>query len=171
MINAYLMLGDYERILRIEDNDPDSKVMALYHLGRHDEALAAWKRAPADAPATYKAWDEMMVACLTGGPGAREAAERAVAEMTWGDPEGFMTGGIMLCKLGSHDLALLALGKAVDGGYTVTEPLLHDPWLAPIRDNPRFIEILRRAQARRDEALAVFRAEGGEHLLGPRSAA
>ena len=89
MINAYLMLGDYERILRIEDNDPDSKVMALYHLGRHDEALAAWKRAPADAPATYKAWDEMMVACLTGGPGAREAAERAVAEMTWGDPEGY----------------------------------------------------------------------------------
>ena len=62
--------------------DPDSKVMALYRLGRRDEALAAWQRAPADAPATYKAWDEMMVACLTDGPGAREAAERAVGEMT-----------------------------------------------------------------------------------------
>ena len=32
-------------------------------------------------------------------------------------------------------------------------------------------ETLRRAQARRDEALAVFRAEGGEALLGVRSAA
>jgi hypothetical protein len=30
--------------------------------------------------------------------------------------------------------------------------------LAALRDNPRFTEILRRAQARRDEALAVFRA-------------
>jgi serine/threonine protein kinase len=171
VINAYLMLGDYERILRIDDNDPDSKVMALYRLGRHDEALAAWKRPPADAPATYKAWDEMMVACLTGGPGAREAAERAVSEMTWGDPEGFMTGGIMVCKLGSYDLALQALAKAVDGGFTVVEPLLHDPWLAPLREDPRFTETLRRAQARRDEALAVFRAEGGEALLGLRSAA
>ena len=91
--------------------------------------------------------------------------------MSWSDPEGYTTGGIMLCKLGSHDLALLALAKAVDGGYAVTEPLLHDPWLAPLRDNPRFIEILRRAQARRDEALAVFRAEGGERLLGLPSAA
>ena len=82
--------------------------------------------------------------------------------MSWSDPEGYTTGGIMLCKLGSYDLALHALAKAVDGGYTVVEPLLHDPWLAPLRDNPRFTEILRRAQARRDEALAVFRAEGGE---------
>ena len=172
VVNAYLMLGDYERILRIDEGgDPDSKVMALYRLGRREEALAAWQRAPADAPATYKAWDEMMVACLSDGPGAREAAERAVGQMSWSDPEGYTSGGIMLCKLGSHDLALLALGKAVDGGYTVTEPLLHDPWLAPLRDNPRFTEIVRRAQARRDEALAVFRAEGGERLLGLRSAA
>jgi hypothetical protein len=52
VINAYLMLGDYERILRIDEGgDPDSKVMALYRLGRREEALAAWQRAPADAPA------------------------------------------------------------------------------------------------------------------------
>ena len=59
-------------------------------------------------------------------------------------------------------MALQALAKAVDGGSTVPEPLLHDPWLAPLRNHPRFAETLRRAQARRDEALAVFRAEGGE---------
>jgi tetratricopeptide (TPR) repeat protein len=171
VINTYLMLGDYDRILRIEDNDPDSKVMALYRLGRPDEALASWKRPPADAPATYKAWDEMMVACLTGGPGAREAAEHAVGSMSWSDPEGYTSGAIMLCNVGSYDLALLALAKAVDGGYFVVEPLRDDPWLAPLRENPRFTEILQRAQAGRDDALAVFRAEGGEALLGPRSAA
>ena len=82
-----------------------------------------------------------------------------------------MTGGIMLCKLGSYELAQQALTRAVDGGYTVVEPLLHDPWLAPLREAPRFTETLRRAQARRDEALVVFRAEGGERLLGLRSAA
>ena len=60
--------------------------MALYRLGRREEALASWQRAPADAPATYKAWDEMIVACLSDGPGAREAAERAVGRMSWSDP-------------------------------------------------------------------------------------
>lgn len=172
IINTYQMLGDYERILRIADsNDPDAKVMALYRLGRQDEALAAWHRAPADAPATYKAWDEMIVACLTDAPDAREVAERAIGRMTWTDPEGYATGGIVLCRLGSHEMALDALGAAVDGGYTVVEPLLHDPWLAPIRQDPRFTEILRRAQRLREQALTVFRLEGGERLLGLRAAA
>ena len=107
-----------------------------------------------------------MVACLTGGPGAREAAERAVGSMSWSDPEGYTSGAIMLCNVGSYDLALQALAKAVDGGYFVVEPLRDDPWLAPLRGNPRFTGILQRAQAGRDEAVAVFRAEGGEALLG-----
>jgi hypothetical protein len=91
--------------------------------------------------------------------------------MSWNDPEGYTTGAIMLCKVGSHELALQALTKAVDGGYTVVEPLLRDPWLEPLRGDPRFPEIVRRAEARRDEAFAVFRAEGGETLLGARAAA
>ncbi len=31
--------------------------------------------------------------------------------MSWSDPEGYTTGGIMLCKLGSYDLALHALAQ------------------------------------------------------------
>ena len=61
--------------------------------------------------------------------------------------------------------------RIVDEVAWIPVALLHDPWLAPLRDNPRFAEILQCAQARRDEALAVFRAEGGERLLGLRSAA
>ena len=60
---------------------------------------------------------------------------------------------------------------AVDGGFHVPHMLLHDPWLAPLRNHPRFGEIVRLAQARHAEALAVFRAEGGERLLGLRAAA
>jgi hypothetical protein len=112
----------------------------------------------------------MIVACLTDGPGAREAAERAVGVMSWSDPEGYASVGIMLARLGSVDLALEAFSGAVDGGYSVVEPLLHDPWLAALRGDPRFSEIVRRAQARRDDALAVFRAEGGEALLGTSAA-
>ena len=172
VINSYQMLGDYEHILRITDaGDPDSRVMALYRVGRRDEALAAWQGAPPDAPPTYKAWDRMIVACLSDAPDAREVAESAVRQMNWSDPEGYMSGAIILAHLGSHELALHALGSAVDGGYSVVHPLLHDPWLAALRSDGRFQAILQRAETSRHEALTVFRGEGGERLLGLRAAA
>ena len=49
--------------------------------------------------------------------------------------------------------------------------LLNEPWLTPLRNHARFGEIGRLAQARHAEAQAVFRAEGGERLLGLRAAA
>jgi len=171
VINSYQMLGDYEPILRLPGVDADGKVMALYRLGRRDEALAAWQGVPADAPPTFKAWDRMIVAFMSEGPDAREVAEAAVGQMTWADPEGYMTGALILARLGSNDLALHALGLAVNGGYSVVHPLLHDPWYAGLRDDARFRDILGRAEARRNEALTVFRAEGGERLLGLRAAA
>jgi len=111
------------------------------------------------------------VACLSEAPDAREVAEAAVAEMNWFDPEGYMSGALILGHLGSRDLALHALGLAVHGGYSVVHPLLHDPWLAALSDDRRFQEILQHAEARRNEALTVFRAEGGERVLGLRAAA
>ncbi len=172
VINSYQMLGDHEQVLRIaETGDSDGKVMALYRLGRREEALAAWQGVPADAPPTFKAWDRLIVACLSDAPDAREVAEAALGQMNWFDPEGYMTGALILARLGSYDLALHSLGAAVDGGYSVVHPLLHDPWLAPLRDDKRFQEILRRAETRRNEALMVFRIEGGERLLGLRAAA
>ena len=55
VMNTYLMLGEYERLVRMSDaGDSDNKVLALYRLGRRDEALASWQRAPADAPPTYQ---------------------------------------------------------------------------------------------------------------------
>jgi len=68
-------------------------------------------------------------------------------------------------------MALRGLDQAVDSGYTVTHPMIHDPWLAPLRDDPRFTAIVRRAEAGRAAAPAIFRAEGGERLLGLRAAA
>src|SRR6185503_15148920 len=129
IVNAYQMLGEYEHVLRLAGTtDPDGKVMALYRLGRREEALAAWQGVPADAPPTFKAWDRMIVACLSEAADAREVAESAVGQMSWSDPEGFMIGGIILARLGSYDLALQVLGTAIDGGYNVVHPLLHDPW-------------------------------------------
>ena len=107
-----------------------------------------------------------MLACFTGAPNALEIAERVAANDTWNDPEGLMFSGVMLSHLGSPERSLRMLRAAVDGGFYVPSALLRDPWLDPIRQDPRFAEIVAIAQARCREALAVFRAEGGERLLG-----
>ncbi len=172
VLNTYAALGDYERIVRDSDpGDPDSRALALHRTGRKAEALAAWQGLGPDAPPTMKAWDRMIVACLSEAPEARALAEEIMAQAMWPDPEGYMTNGLVLSRLGSEEMALQALRSAVDGGFHVPHTLLTDPWLAPLRNHARFGEIVRVAQTRRDHALAVFRAEGGERLLGLRAAA
>jgi hypothetical protein len=173
VVNTFHMLCDFERIARDTDpsGDPDSRSLALFRLGRTEEALAALSQPPPDAPPFVREWIEMIRACYTNAPGSREIAERVIAGTSWTDPEGHMTGAIVLSRLGSEELALKMLREAVDGGFYVPYTLLNDPWLAPLRSQARFAEIVRLAQARHDEARAVFRAEGGERLLGLPAAA
>jgi tetratricopeptide (TPR) repeat protein len=173
VVNTWFAHGEFERIVTDTDNsvDPDGRTLAYFRLGRLEEARASWQRPPADAPPFLKAWDEMIMACLDGAPEARAITERVLGGAPWSDPEGYMTAGLVLARVGSVDLALARLRDAVDGGFHVPHMLANDAWLAPLRHDPRFSEILRDARARTDAALAVFRAEGGERLLGLRSAA
>jgi len=53
----------------------------------------------------------------------------------------------------------------VDRGYFAAQGLARDPLLAPLRDEPAFAEVLSRAERGRAEALAAFRAAGGDALL------
>jgi tetratricopeptide (TPR) repeat protein len=165
--NTYMLIGDFERLAReVAADDPELVAMALYRLGRRSEAAAIRRISTADAPPQMKAWDDLMVACFTGAPNAREIAEKTTEFGSWSDPEGLMFHGAILSHLGSTELALKLLRASVDGGFYVPSALLRDPWLDPLRHDARFGEIVALAQARSREALAVFRAEGGERLLG-----
>ena len=172
VLNTYAALGDHERILRDPHlRDSDTRSMALYRAGRREEALAVWEGPGPDATPMLKAWSEMIVACLKEAPEARALAEDVLTHSMWKDPEGYVMNGLILSRIGSDEMALRALRMAVDGGFHVPHMLLHDPWLAPLRSHPRFGEIVRTAQARHAEAVAVFRSEGGERLLGLAAAA
>lgn len=172
VLNSYAALGDHARVVRDTDpTDTDSRALSLFRLGRTEEALAVWKPAPPDATPMLRAWSDLIGSALTGASDARANAERVLEESMFVDPEGLMVGGLVLARVGSDELAIRALRGAVEGGFYVPHALLTDPWLAPLRNHARFGEVVRLAQARHAEALAVFRAEGGERLLGLRAAA
>jgi non-specific serine/threonine protein kinase len=172
VLNTYGLLGDFERVVReAPPREPDTKALALYRLGRKEEALAAWRAQPIGEMPMVKAWDEMIVAVLTEAPNALALTEQLALNPGWKDPEGYMMGGLLLSLLGSHDHAVRRVRDAVEGGFYPVHFLLNDAWLAPLRSRPDFAEVVRIAQLRRGEALAVFRAEGGERVLGLRAAA
>jgi TolB-like protein len=171
VLNTYGLLGDFERMVReAPPGESDMKALALFRLGRKEEALAAWRAQPiGDAP-MVKAWDEMIVAVLTEAPTARALTEQLAMSPGWRDPEGYMMSALFLSLLGSDGHALRKVRDAIDGGFYPVHFLLRDAWLARLRGDPGFAELVRIAELRRGEALAVFRAEGGERLLGLRAA-
>ncbi len=112
---------------------------------------------------TMKLWDDSIRACLTDAPDARDLVERLAEFGSWGDPEGYMAQGIILSRLGGHDLALGLLAEAQKGGFTAPDTLAEDPWLAPLRTDPRFAGILqeaRRSAAKRWRCSAPRAASG-----------
>jgi hypothetical protein len=51
-------------------------------------------------------------------------------------------------------------------GFCVDQALERDPWLDPVRGDPRFAKALELARAGRLPATDAYRAAGGEALLG-----
>jgi hypothetical protein len=71
----------------------------------YNHTRALWQPAPAADPPTYKAWVDMIEACLSDAPNGRDLAEHAVGRMSFGDPEGYTTGAVLLCGLGLRPAA------------------------------------------------------------------
>ena len=84
-----------------------------------------------------------------------------------GNPEAMFIGVRNFARVGATDLALDALESVVTRGFYCPHAFVHDPWLEPLRAEPRFREILQRAEARSREAEDLYRRAGGERLLGP----
>jgi len=83
------------------------------------------------------------------------------------DPEGEFFMARAAAHVGEIDRALTMLDHVVGRGFSCSPILRADPWLAPLRTDARFLEVLARADDRSAEAAAAFRQAGGERLLGP----
>ena len=94
------------------------------------------------------------------------AAADAVIAGGLRDPEGFFHLGLKLAHFGGEDRAVELLADAVDRGYFPYDTFTRNPWLDPLRHRTDFLEIVRKAEHRHQEALEAFIQAGGEALLG-----
>ena len=113
---------------------------ALLLLGRPDEAKAEYQAMPADN-APRRARESLLAARTGDSAGARRTMARLQQEM--GVTFSYQYAEIH-AQLGDRDGAFAELDNAVEAKDTGLVYIKHDPFLDPIRDDPRYAVLLRK---------------------------
>ena len=166
--HTYFAVGDYQSALDAGSRDFGYFLpLRLAMLGRVEEAIAMLKEKELVVP--ERLGQVFMSSLRTLLEGNREASLQASDLLISGgfkDPEGKYYLARQLAALNDAVRATFVLESTVDGGYFCYPQMASDPWLDPLRADAGFKRILEKAQALHQEAIEVFRAEGGPPLLG-----
>ncbi len=165
--HTFYQLGDYDRSLRHATAGTwAGDAMALDSLGRTQEAVSLLrKREQSGIPAPMRAFVRAWRALLEGNRNeSLEAAEQAI--LHYADQEGVFYLGLLMARLAASERALALFAESFDKGFTPFHVLARNPWLDPLRSNPRFGEMLRAAEERYSRAAQAYRNAGGEQVLG-----
>lgn len=167
--HTYFAIGDYQ-------SASDSAAadfgyfgpLRIAMLGRVQEAIALLKEKEAAIPERRGQVFIMSLRALLEGD--RELSLQASDELItdgFQDPEGVYYLARQLAYLQDSGRANRLLSHTVEGGYFCYPQMASDPWLDPIRGDAEFKRILQTAHTLHQQAIDVFRAEGGPPLLGP----
>jgi TolB-like protein/tetratricopeptide (TPR) repeat protein len=166
--HTYFAMGDYQGAMDAAFGDFGYFTpLRLAMLGRVEEAIAMLKEK--ETTVSERLGQVFMISLRTLLEGDREASLKASDEWIAGafkDPEGEYYLARQLAYLNDIGRATRSLKKTVDGGYFCYPQIASDPWFDPIRGDSEFKRILEQAQALHQQAIDVFKAEGGPALLG-----
>ena len=166
--HTYFAMGDYEGALGAIGRDFGYFTpVRLAMLGRVEEAIAMLKEKESAVP--ERRGQVFMISLRALLEGNREMSLEASGELidaAFRDPEGNYYLARQLAYLRDTGRATRVLKSTVDGGYFCYPQMVSDPWLDPVRSDAEFKRILQRAQTLHQEAIEVYRAEGGPPLLG-----
>jgi serine/threonine protein kinase len=167
--HAYLMSGDYQRAIDSDQDDPPVvTVLALDLMGRRDGALAKLRQhfAAPGTPPLLRLFAETMTALLEGRRSdAIAAADATLAKWRLRDPCASYYLGRGLAAL-EHPRALDMISRAIESGFHCFPFFTRDPWLDPLRGDPRLRAALELAESGYRDAARAFEAAGGERILG-----
>jgi len=164
IVHTYFMLGDYDRCIAAEIDEPYVVSLALEALGRREEAISRLK---AIEQTVHKVSGFVVAGwtLLEGNRAESLHALRRIIESGFSDPEGLFYVSRQLAYLGEPERALSVLNRVVDTGFACFSMMAGDPWLNPLRTDPQFATILRRCSARHRDAVAAFIQAGGDRVL------
>lgn len=166
VMNTYFVMGNYELLLAASsDRIGYMNAMAFDALGRRKEALECLCSVlHNDLPPMMSLIMNMLKAFLDDR--RQEAVERLRNLNAQGlDPEGFFYRGRLLARLGETAEAIATLDQAIQRGFFCAPAFLNDSYLAHLRQQPAFCEVLHRAEMLSLRARKVLTDAGEDRLL------
>ena len=142
------------------------KPVVLVSMDRLDEARDLLSRLLAQpSEAGVKLWHQSIAGAIGDRPAEGAEACEAILAANVRDPEAIYHVTRMLARCGRLPRALELFSRSIDEGYFNVELFEHDPWLDPLRHDPKFAASLARAHERRQHARDAFERAGGYRLL------
>ncbi len=164
---TYWMLGDYEQTVLTDLEEVQTlRHAALWMMGRQEEALQGIRTVESHWQTSERWYLTALRAAMEGDRDGCVEGTRQILATGFHDPEGLLFCARSLARVHAHDFSLSLLDRVVDGGFSCSRALVHDPWFDSLRAEPRFTRILHRAEAKTADAADEFARAGGERLLG-----
>jgi len=167
--HTYFLLGDYAKTLDCYSKKGGYYLdcAAMVAIGEHQAALSKLRERE-QSGATAGAVQGIMRSLRAYLEGDREGCLNAILAADIAirkDPEVLFYSARHLARINETDRAISALSTAIDRGFLCASAISRDPWFAPLRSLPRYIELMKEAERRRSETHAAFLAAGGEQVI------
>ena len=164
--HTFWMLGDPRRAVETERHgDPMMGMLAALRDDQTAPVIAELKRRVAKASGAVLYSHRAFLAMLEHDRDVfAEAFDATTADVR--DPENFYYRSLMAAYLDDVERTLAMLERAVAGGWFCHATIASEPWLACVRDTPRFAALVAEAEAKHRRAAAAFVEAGGDRLLG-----
>ena len=164
--HTFWMLGDTRRA--VETERPEDQLMGMLAAVRDDQTapvIAELKRLEATARGSLLHATRAFRAALEQDRDAFAAPFDADTASSR-DPENHYYMSLVAAYVGDGERALAMLERVVAGGWFCHATMAREPWLACVRDTPRFAALVAEAETGHRQAAAAFLETGGDRLLG-----
>jgi len=167
VVHTWFLQRDYKRVAstKLEDN-PYIVALSLAEVGRGNEASVTLRSLEEKVKTRMR--DFMMAArtMIEGDAEGSVAAIGRIVDSAFSDPEGLLYLTRHLAHLNQVDAALELFQRVIDGGIFCYPALSSDPWLDPVRQKPRFRELLGKAELQHQVAAKEFTRLEGVRIFG-----
>ena len=165
--HTFLMLEDYRRAIETEHSDGPGlmQVLSALRQGQGEEMIPTLREFAQTAPGAMREAVRAVIAAIEMRAEVFVVSfDRSMQGIR--DPEFLYQWALMAGHVGDTTRALDTLERVVDCGWCCAASMARDPWLDHVRDEPRFITLLRKAEEGHRAAADAFRDAGGDRLLG-----